>query len=547
MKNRFLNIALLFLLITVSKSAFAWNVIDSATRGGKANSPNICRNLNNNGSLSASVWVKDSASTSIAGIRFFEVDDNGLKINEKLFRLTYPLAGGGTVKRIELHRILVNYNSNSYVVLGTAHKPSPGFPTTLAFLFEVDNTLNKRKVKFLDEYFNYYDFTITPLTGQVACVGTIGIFNRLKVPSRRGVITTLDSNFSCTGLNLMEQSLPGVGNIPRFDNIKVIKSYLDAGSNQEFLFISGHITRDTTIAGITNFIPQVFVSKLLINNLGGLTNLWYRVLNSHFSIFSPMDQVIPCDLLYDENRNYLVLVSSSNDLSGGAFENAHLTILYANSGNYINNIRFKGPGVSSLIIPFTDLVYAQSIYLKSTGNYCIQGWANFYNNGAIGLLNRFNFYQVDFDPNSLTFDSMQLVLGTSIGYIASQPRDIYGLFTDTGYTHGSTFHSLGLYCTPHAMTCFIDSNGNNQAVVAWLSTENVTNHKLRLWSSKNGRGDGLLGCKLPKLEVIATLNTITAELRSTNWDYIPCYEFPVGGDYQIQIDFNTQDCTGTYD
>ncbi|MFM8765227.1 MAG: hypothetical protein ACKOEZ_10385, partial [Spartobacteria bacterium] len=35
MKNRFLNIALLFLLITVSKSAFAWNVIDSATRGGK--------------------------------------------------------------------------------------------------------------------------------------------------------------------------------------------------------------------------------------------------------------------------------------------------------------------------------------------------------------------------------------------------------------------------------------------------------------------------------------------------------------------------------
>jgi hypothetical protein len=97
------------------------------------------------------------------------------------------------------------------------------------------------------------------------------------------------------------------------------------------------------------------------------------------------------------------------------------------------------------------------------------------------------------------------------------------------------------------MTCFIDSNGNNQAVVAWLSTENVTNHKLRLWSSKNGRGDGLLGCKLPKLEVIATLNTITAELRSTNWDYIPCYEFPVGGDYQIQIDFNTQDCTGTYD
>jgi len=534
MKNRFLNIALLFFLITVSKSAFAWNVIDSATRGGKANSPNICRNLNNNGSLSASVWVKDSASTSIAGIRFFEVDDNGMKINEKLFRLTYPLGGGGTVKRIELHRILVNYNSNSYVVLGTAHKPSPGFPTTQAFLFEVDNSLNKRKVKFLDEYFNYYDFTITPLTGQVACVGTIGIFNRLKVPSRRGVITTLDSNFSCTGLNLMEQSLPGVGNIPRFDNIKVIKSYLDAGSNQEFLFISGHITRDSTNAGITNFIPQVFVSKLLINNLGGITNLWYRVLNSHFSIFSPTDQVIPCDLLYDENRNYLVLVSSSNDLLISAFENAQLTILDANSGIFMNNRSFRGPGISSAIIP-------------NTGNYCIQGWADNYYNGAIGLLNRFNFYQVDFNPDSLYFDSMQLVLGTSAGYVATQPRDFYGIFTDTGYTHGSTFHSLGLYCTPHAMTCFIDSNGNNQAVVAWLSTENVTNHKLRLWSSKNGRGDDLLGCKLPKLEVIATSNNVIAELLSVNWDYVPCYDFPVGGDYQIQIDLNTQDCNGTYD
>jgi hypothetical protein len=547
MKNRFLNIALLFFLITVSESAFAWNVIDSATRGGKANSPNICRNLNNNGSLSASVWVKDSASTSIAGIRFFEVDDNGMKINEKLFRLTYPLGGGGTVKRIELHRILVNYNSNSYVVLGTAHKPSPGFPTTQAFLFEVDNSLNKRKVKFLDEYFNYYDFTITPLTGQVACVGTIGIFNRLKVPSRRGVITTLDSNFSCTGLNLMEQSLPGVGNIPRFDNIKVIKSYLDAGSNQEFLFISGHITRDSTNAGITNFIPQVFVSKLLINNLGGLTNLWYRVLNSHFSIFSPMDQVVPCDLLYDENRSFLVLVSSSNDLLISAFENAQLTILDANSGILMNNRSFRGPGISSAIIPNTNMVYAQSICLKSNGNYCIQGWADNYYNGAIGLLNRFNFYQVDFNPDSLYFDSMQLVLGTSAGYVATQPRDFYGIFTDTGYTHGSTFHSLGLYCTPHAMTCFIDSNGNDQSVIAWISTETAINNKLRLWSSKNGRGDDLLGCKLPKLEVIATSNNVIAELRSINWDYVPCYDFPVGGDYQIQIDLNTQDCNGTYD
>jgi hypothetical protein len=142
---------------------------------------------------------------------------------------------------------------------------------------------------------------------------------------------------------------------------------------------------------------------------------------------------------------------------------------------------------------------------------------------------------------------MQLVLGTSAGYVATQPRDFYGIFTDTGYTHGSTFHSLGLYCTPHAMTSFIDSNGNDQSVIAWISTETAINNKLRLWSSKNGRGDDLLGCKLPKLEVIATSNNVIAELLSVNWDYVPCYDFPVGGDYQIQIDLNTQDCNGTYD
>ncbi len=549
MKNQLLKILLLSITVTFSKSALAFNVLASATNAGKANSPNICRNLNNNGSVTASVWVNDSVSTSVAGIRFFEVDDNGSKLTQTLFRLTYPGGGGGTVKRIELHRILVNYTTNSYIVLGTAHKPSPGFPTTTSFLFEVDNTLNKRKVKFLDEYFNYYDFTITPVTGQVACVGTIGIFNRLKVPSRRGAITTLDSNFACTGLNLMPQSLIGVGNIPRFDNIKVIKSHFDAASNQELLFIAGHITRDSTNAGVTNFIPQVFVSKLLINNLGGLTNIWFSVLNSRIPSFSPMDQVIPCDLLYDENRNSVVLVSSSNDLLSGSFENAHLTFFNSVTGIVNQNIRFKGPGILSSIVPSTDFVYAQSICIKSNGTYSIQGWAdNYTDNLGITYSDRYNFYQVDFDPNSLLFDSMQLVLGTSNGYVPTQPTDFYGVFTDTGYTDGTTFHSLGLYSTPRAMTCFIDSNGIDQAAVAWISTENAVNHKLRIWSSKYGAGDdGPQNCKLPKLEVLVSQHSIISEIRSVNWDYVPCYEFPLGGDYLIQKDLDTSDCDGFID
>jgi hypothetical protein len=549
MKNRFLNIALLFLLITVSKSTFAWNVTASSTNAGNASSPNICRNIQQNGSLTASVWFYHALPTPKASIRLVEVDDNGNISQQKLFQLNYSGLFSPT-KRIEIHRLLLNQDSNSYILLGTAHNPNTGSPTTQSFLLKIDNFLNISGFKFLDQHFNYYDFTITPKTAKIICVGTLGIFNRLKVPSRKAVITVLDQTFNCMGLNVMPESLPGAGNIPRFDNIKVIKSYFNSITNEEKILIAGHITRDSTVTSvITNYIPEVFVSSIIINASSSITNQWYSVLDSYINSHATICQVVPCDLLYDENRNTIALLSSSTALNSGNFLTSHITLFNSITGNSTKYALYEGQTSLSSPNPSTHTVYGQSIYLKNDGKYCINGWTNNYIISS-SVTNRYNFYVVDFDPSSLTFDSMQLVIGTSNLYVGTQPTDFYGLYTDTGYSEGTTFYSLGVYNTAHSMTNYVDSFGNDQHVVIWINTigiNNNSNNRLRIWSSKPGQGDGNNFCTIPKISVSYATDDVLSQLKTINWQYIYCFEFPQGSFDELNMDLDPSLCDGIID
>lgn len=373
MKSQFFRTMIIIGLFGSSNLLSAWNVLYSSTTSpGKGSSQNICRNVNNNGSVTASVWVHNATPT-VANVRFLEVDDKGDLVAQNVFQFKFSRTFVD-VPRIEIHRMLINHDNNSYVILGTAHNVGTVNPTTQSFLLKVNTSLNFVDMKFLDEYFDYYDFTITPFTGQIACVGTIGIFDRLKTPSRRAVITTLANNFNCTGINLMPQSFPGAGNISRFDNIKVIKSYFDAAANQEVLFISGHITRDSVIGVSTYYIPQVFASRILIGGSGSLTNQWYSVVDSRKFGFSPADQVVPCDLIFDQNKNSVVVLASYCGTNISGMTTSSLLLFDANTGNANQFIEYEGPGLV-FGVPSVHTVYGQSIVQKSNGKYSIHGWA----------------------------------------------------------------------------------------------------------------------------------------------------------------------------
>ncbi len=547
MKSQFLRTIIIISLIGSSNLLLAWNVLYSSNSNpGKGSSQNICRNINNNGCVTASVWVHN-ATPSVANIRFLEVDDQGDLVAQNVFQLKFSRTFVD-VPRIEIHRMLINTFDNTYVILGTAHNVGTVNPTTQSFLLKVNSSLNFFDMKFLDEYFDYYDFTITPFTGQIACVGTAGIFDRLKTPSRRAVITTLANNFNCTGINLMPQSLPGAGNISRFDNIKVIKSYYNADANQEFLFISGHITRDSVIGASTFYIPQIFASRILIGGSGSLTNQWYNVVDSRKSLYSPADQVVPCDLIFDQNKNSVVVLASFNGTNVGGMTTSSLLLFDANTGNANQFIEYEGPGLVNGI-PSVHTVYGQTIVQKTNGTYSIHGWAFNYSYPST-VYDRYNFYQVDFNPFTLTFNSMKFVLGNSLAYIGTQPNDFYGPYTDTGYSEGSPFYSLGVYFTPHSLISYVDSNGTDQDVVVWFSTDFIPfqlNHKMRIWSSVFGQGDDPMLCKPSQLEVNSGNYMLYSDLRTVNWQYVPCIELPQGNHSVIVNDFSKVLCDGSYD
>jgi len=145
---------------------------------------------------------------------------------------------------------------------------------------------------------------------------------------------------------------------------------------------------------------------------------------------------------------------------------------------------------------------------------------------------------------------MKLIIGNSLAYLGTQSDDFYGIYTDTGYNDGSGFCHLGVYCTSHSLLSYIDSNGNDQDVIVWFSTDsapNQLNHKMRIWSSALGQGDDSMFCK-PSLLKVHYANTIMySDLRTVDWQYVTCIEFPQGNHSVIVNDLSKNLCDGSYD
>ena len=116
MKSQFFRTMIIIGLFGSSNFLSAWNVLYSSTTSpGKGSSQNICRNVNNNGSVTASVWVHNATPT-VANVRFLEVDDKGDLVAQNVFQFKFSTTFVD-VPRIEIHRMLINHDNNCGVIL----------------------------------------------------------------------------------------------------------------------------------------------------------------------------------------------------------------------------------------------------------------------------------------------------------------------------------------------------------------------------------------------------------------------------------------------
>jgi hypothetical protein len=117
-----------FLLANVAiNNTYAWNIVwENNTTTGKCRSPVSCRNLNNDGIVTASFWHHTTLSTfnDRFQVKIIETDDNGSEVYKNSNAFYYSSGFSVAVERIELQKILPNPSEDNYLILGFARDPN---------------------------------------------------------------------------------------------------------------------------------------------------------------------------------------------------------------------------------------------------------------------------------------------------------------------------------------------------------------------------------------------------------------------------------------
>jgi len=128
---------------------------------------------------------------------------------------------------------------------------------------------------------------------------------------------------------------------------------------------------------------------------------------------------------------------------------------------------------------------------------------------------------------------------------------LLGVFADTSYTIGSLQYDIQLYYTPHSMYSYVDNNGAEQQVVAWINAvynSNDRNQQIRLWSSGNGQGDTVFSYCLPlnfywqKDSRLPEVDKLTI-----NWEKIYCFDYYSGKKNKYSKSIIKYICNGQWD
>lgn len=531
-------------ILSCVTSLKAWNKVWESTgtnEEGTCRSPIICRNLTNDGIVTASYWLcPNLTSFNKYEMKFLETDDNGNDVNRSEHYFEYgnssPAPFNNYVQRFELHRIIADGANDRYLVLATAHNPA-NVSMVSSYIIELDNALAFVSVHLLSGYYQYWDMAIAPLSGDIITCGFNSSNLGLTCSTRVAVIMVMNSSFTAQNTYEFPASVPSAGNVPRFDNAKCLKIW-DDGTN-EYVAVAGNLTAEINRMPGLEYYPKVFMARFTLSS-GALTQTWMKQLDA-----STTEQMIPADLLIDVNEELITTVgSSSTDLSA---EEARIWQVDF-SGNGVLEGTWEGIGIT---YPYTFKVHnvrPYSIAILNNGNYRITGWADNYYFTSPGVSNRYNFFSVDFDPVNQTFGDIDVYLGNSNGYSTIFGTGFYAVDAQLSYYYNSTTCYLASYHTPQFHVTWYDGE-NQQSAWAWPQIPNPSTnnnqHQLRIRCTIAGTGDGS-NCDAFASETDISLNTNPNTSNPGNWGSVDNQAIGVPRDDVHNRPMTGSACSGSY-
>lgn len=409
----------------------------------------MCRNLGEDGLVTA-VFEFRNTGTIQSSINLVETDLNGNIVNQLRVRLA---ASGADLERMELMKIQPWPQENAYLILGAAHQPgSPGVAGS--FLLKIDATLTNpiQEELFPMPLVMFWDMDISPLTSRVILSGMKQDSMAPMNTNRQAFIPVLDNTLApLSAYEYAATALP-VGSLQdRFDNFKAVDITV-SGAN-EYVNVAGNISRWD--AG--NYVPAAMCGRFQLNPGGTLTPLWYRSL-----VNTPIDQFIVSDLETDEENN-ITFITGCLSPNIGINEASYWTVDLA--GNGLNYGQFEG------IVPPVHEVRPYQVEKMENGDFKIAGWSYDYLPSTPPQVNKYNFFEITYNPGLNQFANLIIYPGLTDGLPTMYGTGMLGINAQWTYTYTPNTMQIYAYHCPRFFVTWWDGESQQTAFV-WHNKKN---------------------------------------------------------------------------
>lgn len=462
----------------------AWNRFwqDSAEIG-TVRAPVICRNLDDNGFVSAAWWYHVNVTTAIERprVKFLKVDDNGGEITKTEKQFYYGNTNN-IVEHATLQKILPNPSEEGYLLLGTAHDPQ-NYNSARSFVMVLDQNLSVTNTFFFRDTFCFYDMEISPLTHRILLTGMSNPDDGLVCQSRCGVLVVLNQGFSTLSVNQFQQSLIYSGSIQRYDCIHALTIWTDT-NNIEYVAVSGNITEPKSVGPFpppVTYVPVAYVATMQLNSSGTITHQWYNKL-----VTDEAQQFIPADLIVDAENDLITVVGN---ISETQYNLVYSTVWSMHmDGSDHKLISMEGTPST----PFgVHQLHPYQIFNLYNGQYAITGWVPDYYTGT-DHDGYYNFYYIKFDILNDNYEDIHVLLGGASNYLGTIPDGFQGTILNASYPHGGSTNYITVFHVPFFSTIWKDNNDSVQLAFAWIHLPNSSNNLEQAWRIKttvSGTGD----------------------------------------------------------
>ncbi len=441
-----------FYFIQVMKAQGWNNLYQSATYEHQLRSPVICRNLAEDGLVSAVFELQNTIKSEYC-VNFVETDLNGNVTNQLRISLS-TLFSSLNIERMELMKIQPWPQENAYLVLGVAHQNgNPGIAGN--FLLKIDALLSTslQQDLFPMPLVLFWDMDISPLSNRVVLTGmkhdSIAPLNT----NRQAFIQVLDNSLSpLSAYEYAATALP-VGSLQnRFDNFKAVD--FTVSGTTEYVNVAGNISRLS--AG--NYVPAAMCGRFQMNGTGTLTPLWFRSL-----VNTPIDQFIVSDLETDEENNITVITGCLSPTIG-INEASYWTL--DNAGNGITYGQFEAnPPPNHELRPY-------QIEKMENGHFKVAGWSCDSVPSTPPQINKYNFFEISYDPALNLFYNLRVYPGLTDGLPTMYGTGMLGINTQWAYVNApSTVYIVAYHC-PRFFATWWDGKAQQTAFV-WHNKKNL--------------------------------------------------------------------------